>query len=91
MLSCLLTNDQVNVQLQWSPCSMTQGFCAVCCRYLLGDKVSEADVRLFPTIFRFDHVYYLRFLLEKAMIVESYPNLKVCLAYPERCTCCCCF
>ncbi|KAL3163163.1 hypothetical protein ABBQ32_009571 [Trebouxia sp. C0010 RCD-2024] len=45
-------------------------------KFLLGDALSEADVRLFPTIFRFDHVYYLRFLLEKAMIVESYPNLQ---------------
>ena len=55
-----------------------QGIYAACCRYLLGDTLSEADVRLFPTIFRFDHVYHLRFLLEKAMIVESYPNLQVC-------------
>ena len=47
------------------------------CRYLLGDEVTEADVRLFPTIFRFDHVYYVRFLLDRAMIVESYPNLQV--------------
>ena len=55
-----------------------QGLYAACCRYLLGETLSEADVRLFPTIFRFDHVYYLRFLLEKAMVVESYPNLQVC-------------
>ena len=47
------------------------------CRWLLGEQVSEADVRLFPTIFRFDHVYYMRFLLDKAMIVESYPHLQV--------------
>ena len=46
-------------------------------RFLLGDSVSEADVRLFPTIFRFDHIYYLRFLLDRAMISESYPNLQV--------------
>ena len=49
----------------------------VCLRFLLGDSVSEADVRLFPTIFRFDHVYYLRFLLDRGMISESYPNLQV--------------
>ena len=47
------------------------------CRWLLGESVSEADVRLFPIIFRFDHIYYLRFLLDRAMIVESYPNLQV--------------
>ncbi|KAA6429496.1 MAG: hypothetical protein FRX49_00888 [Trebouxia sp. A1-2] len=45
-------------------------------RFLLGDSVSEADVRLFPPIFRFDHIYYLRFLLDRAMISESYPNLQ---------------
>lgn len=39
--------------------------------------MSEADVRLFPPIFRFDHIYYLRFLLDRAMISESYPNLQV--------------
>lgn len=58
-------------------------------RYLLGDTLSEADVRLFPTIFRFDHVYYLRFLLEKAMVVESYPNLQVCYAGKHTACCCC--
>ena len=75
-------------------CSMVQGFSALCCRYLLGDTLSEADVRLFPTIFRFDHVYYLRFLLEKAMVVESYPNLQVCHGADrtlKECMCCCCF
>ena len=51
-------------------------FC-MCLRFLLGESVSEADVRLFPTIFRFDHIYYLRFLLDRAMISESYPNLQV--------------
>lgn len=45
-------------------------------KFLLGDQVTEADVRLFPPIFRFDHVYYLRFLLDRAMIVESYPNVQ---------------
>jgi putative glutathione S-transferase len=27
-------------------------------RYLLGDRITEADWRLFPTLFRFDAVYY---------------------------------
>lgn len=66
-----------------------QGLHAACFRYLLGDKLSEADVRLFPTIFRFDHVYYLRFLLEKAMVVESYPNLQVCYECKHTACCCC--
>lgn len=45
-------------------------------KWLLGDAPTEADVRLFPTIFRFDHVYFVRFQLNKAMIVESYPHLQ---------------
>eukprot|EP00850_Spirogloea_muscicola_P015292 SM000116S24213 [mRNA] locus=s116:98365:101727:+ [translate_table: standard] len=45
-------------------------------KYLLGDAVTEADVRLFPTIFRLDYVYYIRFMLNKAMLVEEYPNLQ---------------
>lgn len=52
----------------------------------MGDKVTEADVRLFPTIFRFDHVYYVRFLLDRAMIVESYPNIQV----QQMCAICTC-
>jgi putative glutathione S-transferase len=28
------------------------------CRYLLGDVITEADWRLFPTLFRFDAIYY---------------------------------
>ncbi|MEM1029075.1 MAG: glutathione S-transferase C-terminal domain-containing protein [Myxococcota bacterium] len=36
--------------------------------YLLGDALSEADVRLFPTIFRFDPVYFTRFRLNGAMV-----------------------
>jgi glutathionyl-hydroquinone reductase len=38
--------------------------------YLVGDNVSEADVRLFPTLFRFDPVYYIRFKLNKKMLWE---------------------
>jgi len=43
-------------------------------KFLCGDEITEADVRLFPTIFRFDDVYYIRFLLNKKMIRE-YPNI----------------
>lgn len=43
-------------------------------RFLLGDAISEADVRLFPTIFRFDPVYYIRFNLGERM-VRDIPSL----------------
>lgn len=33
--------------------------------FLLGDAPTEADVRLFPTLFRFDDVYFTRFLLNR--------------------------
>lgn len=36
--------------------------------FLLGDAMTEADVRLFPTIFRFDPIYYTRFCLDAAMV-----------------------
>lgn len=44
-------------------------------RFLLGDTVTEADIRLFPTIFRFDAVYYTRFNLDERM-VRDIPPLK---------------
>lgn len=37
-------------------------------RFLCGDVITEADVRLFPTIFRFDHVYFTRFRLNVRMV-----------------------
>jgi putative glutathione S-transferase len=42
--------------------------------WIWGDQVTEADVRLFPTIFRFDPVYYLRMKLNQAM-VRDYRHL----------------
>lgn len=48
-------------------------------RFLLGDCVTEADVRLFPTIFRFDPVYYTRFDLNERM-VRDIPSLSRWLA-----------
>lgn len=47
------------------------------CRYLLGETLTEADVRLFPTLFRHDHVYFVRFKLNKALLADSYPNTLV--------------
>ncbi|WP_306113353.1 MULTISPECIES: glutathione S-transferase family protein [unclassified Roseovarius] len=43
-------------------------------RYLLGDRITEADWRLFTTLIRFDPVYHLHFKCNRARIVD-YPNL----------------
>eukprot|EP01138_Halocafeteria_seosinensis_P011894 gb/GECG01012156.1/.p1 GENE.gb/GECG01012156.1/~~gb/GECG01012156.1/.p1 ORF type:complete len:338 (+),score=39.48 gb/GECG01012156.1/:1-1014(+) len=43
-------------------------------RYLCGDKLTEADIRLFPTLVRFDEVYVVHFKCNKRFI-HQYPNL----------------
>ena len=43
-------------------------------RYLVGDGITEADWRLFPTLVRFDAVYVGHFKCNKRRI-EDYPNL----------------
>lgn len=43
-------------------------------RYLTGDAITEADWRLFPTLIRFDAVYYSHFKCNWRHIYE-YPNL----------------
>lgn len=43
-------------------------------RYLVGGQLTEADVRLFTTLARFDMVYYLHFKCNKQRLVD-YPNL----------------
>lgn len=43
-------------------------------RYLAGDRITEADWRLFSTLLRFDLVYYLNFKCNKKHIYE-YANL----------------
>lgn len=43
-------------------------------RYLAGDRITEADWRLFPTLLRFDEVYHVHFRCNYRRIVE-YPNL----------------
>jgi glutathionyl-hydroquinone reductase len=43
-------------------------------RYLLGEQITEADWRLFPTLVRFDEVYHVHFRCNYRRIVE-YPNL----------------
>lgn len=43
-------------------------------RYLLGERITEADWRLFTTLIRFDEVYYSHFKCNKYRI-EDYPAL----------------
>jgi glutathionyl-hydroquinone reductase len=43
-------------------------------RYLVGDRITEADWRLFTTLVRFDSVYYVHFKCNLHLI-SSYPNL----------------
>jgi len=42
--------------------------------YLIGDHFTESDLRLFPTLYRHDPVYYLRMKLNGAKILD-YPYL----------------
>jgi putative glutathione S-transferase len=43
-------------------------------RYLMGDRITEADWRLFTTLVRFDAVYHLHFKCNRRRIVD-YPNM----------------
>ena len=43
-------------------------------RYLMGDRITEADWRLFTTLIRFDPVYHLHFKCNRRRIID-YPNL----------------
>ncbi len=43
-------------------------------RYLLGDRVTEADWRLFTTLVRFDPVYHLHFKCNRRRLID-YPDL----------------
>jgi glutathionyl-hydroquinone reductase len=43
-------------------------------RYLAGERITEADWRLLPTLVRFDEVYHVHFRCNRRRIVE-YPNL----------------
>lgn len=44
-------------------------------KYLVGDTLTEADIRLFTTLIRFDAVYFTHFKCNQKMI-KDYPNLK---------------
>ncbi|WP_299368064.1 glutathione S-transferase family protein [uncultured Tateyamaria sp.] len=43
-------------------------------RYLMGDRITEADWRLFTTLVRFDPVYHLHFKCNRKRLMD-YPNL----------------
>ena len=43
-------------------------------RYIMGDRVTEADWRLVTTLFRFDPVYHLHFKCNRKRLID-YPNL----------------
>jgi putative glutathione S-transferase len=44
-------------------------------RYLAGEQLTEADVCMFTTLIRFDHVYHTHFKCNRQLISE-YPNLR---------------
>ena len=44
-------------------------------RYLAGDRLTEADWRLFTTLLRFDAVYYSHFKCNRRRLID-YPNLR---------------
>ena len=54
--------------LDWLEDRLSQG------RYLMGDRLTEADWRLWTTLIRFDPVYHLHFKCNRKRIVD-YPNL----------------
>jgi putative glutathione S-transferase len=44
-------------------------------RYLAGERLTEADVCMFTTLIRFDHVYHTHFKCNRRLIAD-YPNLR---------------
>ncbi|EPE31180.1 Glutathione S-transferase (GST), C-terminal [Glarea lozoyensis ATCC 20868] len=44
-------------------------------KYLFGDHITETDIRLFPTVIRFDMAYYTIFNCNWKQIRHDYPNL----------------
>lgn len=46
--------------------------------WLVGDTLTEADVRLLPTVYRFDPVYFIRFRLDRRRVADL-PHLSAWL------------
>ncbi len=44
--------------------------------YLFGESITDADVRLFPTIARFDVAYHTLFMCNRKMIRHDYPGIQ---------------
>jgi len=40
----------------------------------MGDTITDSDIRIFPTLARFDLVFYQKYLVNKKRLVD-YPNL----------------
>jgi len=56
-------------------------------RYLTGETLTDADIRLFPTVVRFDTAYFTMFKCNLRMIRYAYPRLQRWLVgvwYDER-------
>ncbi len=60
--------DDVFARLDWLEARLASQ------RYLVGNQLTEADIRLFPTLVRFDAVYYSHFKCNLRRLID-YPNL----------------
>lgn len=60
--------DALFARLDWLEARLTKQ------RYLVGDQLTEADIRLFTTLVRFDSVYFGHFKCNLRRLID-YPNL----------------